>query len=169
MERVRKVFVASGIRHDLVFSDPSGAMAYMEELAAHHVSGQIKLAPEHCVERVLALMAKPGTDHLLEFRRIFEEMSRRFGKSQYLTYYFMAAHPGCTTSDMSALRAYALRHLGLVPEQVQIFTPTPSTWSTLMYRTGRDPFTGETIFVEKSLKGKRHQKDILTARRHGHR
>ncbi|MCU0576129.1 MAG: YgiQ family radical SAM protein [Desulfobacterota bacterium] len=159
---VRKAFVASGIRHDLVCADTPHGGDYMEELVKHHVSGQLKLAPEHCVPAVLERMAKPGCDSLLEFRDLFTRLTRRAGKRQFLTYYFLAAHPGCTESDMVLLRAYIDRHLKITPEQVQIFTPTPSTYSTLMYCTGRDPFSGEPIHVERDPRRKQRQKDILT-------
>jgi radical SAM superfamily enzyme YgiQ (UPF0313 family) len=99
---------------------------------------------------------------LLEFRDHFSRISRQAGRRQFLTYYFLAAHPGCTESDMRRLRAYIDRHLKLTPEQVQIFTPTPSTVSTLMYCTGKDPFTGDRIYVERDPVRKQRQKDILT-------
>ncbi|HPI92218.1 MAG TPA: YgiQ family radical SAM protein [Deltaproteobacteria bacterium] len=162
---IRKAFVASGIRHDLVCSDVRHGDAYLEELTAHHVSGQLKLAPEHCIPAVLDRMAKPGTDALLTFRDAFSRLNRLADRKQFLTYYFLAAHPGCTEEDMKRLRAYIDRHLKLTPEQVQIFTPTPSTYSTLMYCTGRDPFTGEHIFVERDPRRKQRQKDILTERK----
>jgi len=162
LDGIGKVFVASGIRHDLVCSDARHKTAYLEELVSHHVSGQLKLAPEHCVPTVLEKMGKPGTDSLLEFRDHFSRISRQAGRRQFLTYYFLAAHPGCTESDMRRLRAYIDRHLKLTPEQVQIFTPTPSTVSTLMYCTGKDPFTGDRIYVERDPVRKQRQKDILT-------
>lgn len=162
---VRRAFVASGIRHDLVCADKRHGEEYLEELAGHHVSGQLKLAPEHCVPAVLQRMAKPGIDGLLEFRDRFTRLSRQADRRQFLTYYFLAAHPGCTESDMRRLREYVDNHLKLTPEQVQIFTPTPSTFSTLMYCTGRDPFTGERIHVERDPVGKQRQKDILTKRK----
>ena len=139
---VRHVFVASGIRPDLVAADKKGGGRYIEELARHHVSGQLKLAPEHVTPFVLRLMGKPGTAPLLEFKEQFEAASRGAGKKQFLTYYFIAAHPGCTDDDMRELKRFATQRLRLVPEQVQVFTPTPSTWSTAMYYTGLDPFTG---------------------------
>jgi uncharacterized radical SAM protein YgiQ len=165
--KVRKAFVSSGIRHDLVFADREHGLSYLEELAENHVSGQLKLAPEHCSKGVLDLMAKPGTAHLLEFKAAFDGISGRMRKPQFLTYYFLAAHPGCTEDDMRELRRYIDRHLRITPEQVQIFTPTPSTLSTLMYHTGRDPFTGRTLYVERDSAGKQRQKDILTSKRSG--
>ncbi|MEI6212227.1 MAG: YgiQ family radical SAM protein [bacterium] len=160
---VRKAFVASGLRHDLVLADRAHGPAYLEELVAHHVSGQLKLAPEHSDETVLRLMGKPGVEKLLAFRAQFVKANTRHGLKQFLTYYFLAAHPGCTEEQMQRLRQFATQELRITPEQVQIFTPTPSTWATAMYWTGQDPATGQAIFVEKGLRGKQAQKDALTA------
>ena len=162
VEGVRKVFVGSGIRHDLVMADAEHGASYMEELVGHHVSGQLKLAPEHSQPAVLRQMRKPGTDSLLAFKQRFEAISQRLGKEQYLTYYIIAAHPGCSDGDMLALRQFASENLGVLPEQVQIFTPTPSTYSSLMYYTGKDPFRGNPLFVEKSQTGKMRQKAAIT-------
>ena len=159
---IKKAFVSSGIRHDLVCADKDYGDAYLKELAEHHVSGQMKLAPEHTDQGVLNKMGKVGNATLLEFRDRFLKISREMGKKQFLTYYFLAAHPGCTEMDMKRLKSFVNKNLKLGPEQVQIFTPTPSTYSTLMYYTGLDPFTGEKIFVEKDPVCKKKQKDILT-------
>lgn len=160
---VRKVFVASGIRPDLIAADPNHGAAYIDELVAHHVSGQLKLAPEHADPRVLRAMGKPGQESLLDFVKLFRAANERHHLKQFLTYYFIAAHPGCGDAEMLALKQFASRHLRLAPEQVQIFTPTPSTWSTAMYYTGIDPFTGQPITVTRGLRAKQAQKDILTA------
>jgi len=159
---MRRVFVASGIRQDLVEADQAHRAAYVDELVAHHVSGQLKLAPEHSEPNVLRLMGKPGVEQLLSFKARFEQANRRCGLRQFLTYYFIAAHPGCTEEEMRNLRQFAVHELELTPEQVQIFTPTPSTWSTAMYWTCRDPETGESVFVEKGIREKQRQKEILT-------
>jgi uncharacterized radical SAM protein YgiQ len=159
---VKKAFVNSGIRHDLICADRNYGDAYLKELSEHHVSGQMKLAPEHTDQGVLNKMGKSGTTTLLEFRDRFLRISSQKGKKQFLTYYFLAAHPGCTETDMKRLKSFVNKNLKLAPEQVQIFTPTPSTYSTLMYYTGLDPFTGEKIFVEKDPVCKKRQKDILT-------
>jgi radical SAM superfamily enzyme YgiQ (UPF0313 family) len=158
---VRKVFVGSGIRHDLVLADRAHGDAYLDALVAHHISGQLKLAPEHSEEAVLRLMGKPGVEKLLAFRARFEQANARHGKRQFLTYYFIAAHPGCTEEQMRRLRQFATQRLRLSPEQVQVFTPTPSTGSTAMYLTGRDPATGEALFVERGIRGKQAQKETL--------
>ena len=158
---VRKVFVASGIRYDLLLADKKHCLKYMQELVAHHISGQLKVAPEHTAEKILKIMGKPGIEALLEFKAIFEKLNRDAGCRQFLTYYFIAAHPGCTDGDMRELKAFASRQLKINPRQVQIFTPTPSTYSSLMYWTGIDPATGGKIFVEKDAGKKQKQKDII--------
>ena len=162
---VKKVFVASGIRYDMVLNDHQHGDEYLRELVTHHVSGQLKVAPEHTTDSVLNKMGKPGTAALLDFRQRFNELSRAAGKPQFLTYYMVAAHPGCTDEDMVELKRFTSEKLQINPEQVQIFTPTPSTYSTLMYYTEMDPFTREPIQVEKDLRRKEHQKDIVTCKR----
>ena len=163
---VKHVFVASGLRPDLVAADPSHGKAYVETLACHHVSGQLKLAPEHVVDHVLAAMGKPNVTSLMRFKDIFDAASRRNGKRQFLTYYFIAAHPGCTEGDMYALKRFAQTRLKLNPEQVQIFTPTPLTAATAMYYTGLDPATGRPVFCAKSFRDRQRQKDVLVEASH---
>ncbi len=158
---IRKVFVASGIRYDLVLADQKYGDRYLKEVVFHHVSGQLKVAPEHSEPEVLAAMGKPPIDLLLEFKNRFERFTREAGKKQFLTYYLIAAHPGCTESHMHKLQHFISRQLKTRPEQVQIFTPTPSTYASLMYWTGIDPFTNETIFVEKNIRAKVKQKMVL--------
>jgi uncharacterized radical SAM protein YgiQ len=140
---VKKVLVASGIRHDLIdLSDRE----YLTELLRYHVGGHLKVAPEHISPRVLSLMGKPGRSGFDAFRRRFAEVSRRLGKEQYLLPYFMSGHPGCTIADMIGLAEY-IRDESLYTEQAQDFTPTPMTASTCMYHTGIDPFTGREVHV----------------------
>ena len=158
---VKRIVVASGIRHDMVLADKALGNDYLKQIVSHHVSGQLKLAPEHSESGVLARMGKPGTESLLAFRELFYKLTKQVEKNQFLTYYMIAAHPGCTDADMAALRVFAVQKLQLKPEQVQVFTPTPSTYSTLMYWTEKDPFTGEACFVEKSVKGRDAQKAAL--------
>jgi len=159
---VRKVFISSGIRHDLVMADAEYGEEYLYELVNYHVSGQLKLAPEHSQPAVLRRMRKPSVQSLLAFKQRFDALSKAAGKKQFLTYYLIAAYPGCTQEDMFALKRFASEKLGVLPEQVQIFTPTPSTYASLMYYTEKDPFTGEHLFVEKSLTGKMKQKSAIT-------
>jgi radical SAM superfamily enzyme YgiQ (UPF0313 family) len=121
----------------------------------------LKVAPEHVSPKVMRLMGKPGQKSLLEFKTLFDRLNREFGKKQFLTYYLIAAHPGCGEAEMQELKNFTSRQLRLSPEQVQIFTPLPSTWSAAMYHTGIDPFSKEPIFVEKELRKKEAQKDII--------
>ncbi len=158
---VRKVFVGSGIRYDMILADSGSGEAYLREVVRHHVSGQMKVAPEHTEERVLERMGKPGTASLLRFRDMFNRLTHEAHKKQYLTYYFIAAHPGCSEKDMKTLKSFTSRELKIRPEQVQIFTPLPSTYAAAMYHTEKDPQTGAPVFVEKTLKGKDRQKKLL--------
>jgi len=158
---VKKVFVASGIRYDMVMGDLQCGQQYLQEVVTHYISGQMKVAPEHTEERVLHLMGKPGKASLLKFKEMFDQITRAAGKEQYLTYYLIAAHPGCTEQDMQRLKRFTSQKLKVNPEQVQIFTPTPSTYSSVMYYTGLDPFTRQPIFVEKDLRRKERQKRTL--------
>ena len=159
---VKKVFVASGIRYDLITDDEQYGKMYLKAIATKHTSGQLKIAPEHTDENVLKLMGKPGNKSLLKFKDMFYQHSKNVGKEQYITYYFIAAHPGCTNENMKQLKDFASNQLSIAPEQVQIFTPTPSTYSSLMYYTKKNPFTGKSIFVEKDKAQKERQKYILT-------
>lgn len=158
---VRKVFVASGIRYDMVLADHSSGLKYLRDVVRHHVSGQMKIAPEHTENNVLRHMGKPSKESLLEFKRLFEQLTAEAGRPQFLTYYLIAAHPGCSEEDMRRLRVFTSQKLNIHPEQVQVFTPTPSTYSSLMYYTELDPFTGEKLFVEKETGRKERQKRIV--------
>ncbi|XUX01038.1 MAG: YgiQ family radical SAM protein [Dehalogenimonas sp.] len=159
---VKKVFVASGVRYDTMLADKKFGEPYLEEVVRHHVSGQMKVAPEHSESSVLKAMGKPGTESLLKFKSEFDRISKAAGKEQFLTYYIIAAHPGCTAADMGKLQKFTAKDLKINPEQVQVFLPAPSTYSSLMYYTGIDPFTGKTLFVEKELPKKEFQKRIVT-------
>jgi uncharacterized radical SAM protein YgiQ len=159
---VKKVFVGSGIRYDLIFADQAHGDEYLKEIVEHHVSGQLKVAPEHSENRVLAVMGKPGKSDLLKFKQKFDELSQKARLDQYLTYYLIAAHPGCSEQDMRRLQQFASQELHIHPEQVQIFTPSPSTYSSLMYYTEMNPFSRWPIFVEKNESLKEKQKEIVT-------
>jgi uncharacterized radical SAM protein YgiQ len=161
---IKRVNVGSGIRYDMVLSDQINGDRYLREVTEHHTSGQLKVAPEHSEPAVLALMGKPSTNTLITFKKRFEQLSHEMNKKQYLTYYFIAAYPGCSETEMKKLHNFVSGQLHLTPEQVQIFTPTPSTYGSIMYYTEMDPFTGQPIFVEKNLKAKQKQKDVLSAR-----
>jgi uncharacterized radical SAM protein YgiQ len=158
---VKKVFVGSGIRYDMVLADEEHGKEYLREIVGHHVSGQLKVAPEHSENRVLTQMGKPGTESLLKFKQQFDEISRQANIDQYLTYYLIAAHPGCGEEDMRKLKQFASHELHISPEQVQIFTPAPSTYSSLMYYTELDPFSRQPLFVEKDVTRKEKQKAIV--------
>ncbi len=159
---MKKAFVASGIRYDLVLTDTAHGRDYLREVVDHHVSGQMKVAPEHTDPHVMAKMGKPGPDSLVQFKKVFDEMSESAGKKQFLTYYLIAAHPGCGEGEMRELKRFVSQELRITPEQVQIFTPTPSTYSSLMYYTGLDPFTLEPLFVERDPLRKEKQKVMIT-------
>jgi len=161
INKIKKIFVASGIRYDLIIGDHKNGDTYLEEIVAHHVSGQMKIAPEHTEDKILDLMGKPKKDKLQEFKDKFYKLNKTFDKKQFLTYYLIAAHPGCNEKDMLDLRVFASQELKINPEQVQIFTPTPSTYSTLMYYTEINPFTMKKIFIEKDMGKKEKQKKII--------
>jgi uncharacterized radical SAM protein YgiQ len=154
---VKRVFVRSGIRYDLAMSSPE----YLEELCRYHVSGQLKIAPEHVSGKVLDLMNK-GRQPLDEFRRLFRKLSKE--RPQGLKCYFMVGHPGTSAAEARELAAYVtrLKRDGANPvEGVQVFTPTPMTRSTCMYHTGMDPVTGEAVYVPRSYREKKDQKKML--------
>jgi uncharacterized radical SAM protein YgiQ len=158
---VKKVFVASGIRYDMLLEDQKYGGEYLRELIKHHISGQLKIAPEHTEGKVLEKMGKPDQGYLKKFKDKFFQINKELKKKQFLTYYLIAAHPGCKEKDMQRLKKFTSQELKINPEQVQIFTPLPSTYSTLMYYTEMDPFSQKPIFVEKNLKKKERQKEIV--------
>lgn len=158
---VKKVFVRSGVRFDYVLADKD--QTFLKELAKNHVSGQLRVAPEHVSDNVLRLMGKPSSDVYLEFVRRFEKISKEIGKKQYAVPYFMSSHPGCTISDAVLLAEY-IRDLGYMPEQVQDFYPTPSTLSTCMYYTGINPLTGKKVYVPKDPHEKAIQRALMQYR-----
>ncbi len=158
---VKKVFVGSGVRHDLILADRSQGNKYLETLIKHHISGQLKIAPEHSEDHILSLMGKPDIEKTRQFIQWFHEKNRQIGKEQFLTCYFIAAYPGCTLKDMQHLKEFARKELKFAPEQIQIFTPSPSTIATLMYHTEADWPSGRPIFVEKTAAGKEKQKQAV--------
>jgi uncharacterized radical SAM protein YgiQ len=167
VEGVKKVFVASGIRYDLLLGDKTCGQEYLREIVEHHVSGQMKVAPEHTEGHVLSKMGKPGTASLVEFKGTFDRVTLKAGLKQFLTYYLIAAHPGCSEDDMRRLKEFAARTLKMSPEQVQVFVPLPSTYSALMYYTETDPFSGKPLFVEKDPRKKEQQKNIVVDKHPG--
>lgn len=163
---IKKAFIASGIRYDLISDDRYNGYNYLKEIVSHHISGQMKVAPEHIDDEVLAYMRKPGKQALVEFKKLFDKLNKESGKKQFLTYYLIAAHPGCKEQNMYNLKDFATNVLKMNPEQAQVFTPTPSTYSTLMYYTELDPKTRKPIFVEKDMHKKEKQKEIVIKKGH---
>ena len=155
---VKKVFVRSGIRYDYLNADPNPT--FLQELVKYHISGQLKVAPEHCVNHVLDKMGKPHIQDFDRFCRRFYEETKRIGKEQYLVPYLMSSHPGCTIADAVELAVYLKRH-HMRPEQVQDFYPTPGTNSTCMFYTGLDPQTMEPVYVPKTAEEKFYQRTLL--------
>ena len=162
LEGVKKVFIRSGIRYDYLMMDSSDE--FLIELIKHHVSGQLKVAPEHTEDSVLKLMNKPPFRVYKEFKAKYDSINQRLGKKQYLVPYLISSHPGCTIADAVRLAEY-LKSINYMPEQVQDFYPTPSTKSTCMYYTGLNPDTLEEIFVPKSKEEKRMQRALLQYRK----
>lgn len=158
---VKKVFIRSGIRFDYLLAE--GRKDFMRELCEHHVSGQLKVAPEHISEPVLSLMGKPSHAVYEQFRKEFSSMNRKLGKKQYLVPYLMSSHPGSTLKDAVKLAEYC-RDLGYMPEQVQDFYPTPSTLSTCMYYTGVDPRSMQPVYIPKNPHEKAMQRALIQYR-----
>lgn len=161
LPRVKKVFVRSGIRFDYVMCDPSDE--FLRELVQYHISGQLKVAPEHVSDHVLEKMGKPRHRVYQEFVEKYRAMNESCGKNQFLVPYLMSSHPGCTMKDAVELAEY-LRDLGYMPEQVQDFYPTPSTISTCMYYTGLDPRTMKPVYVPKNPHEKAMQRALMQYR-----
>ena len=155
---VKRVFIRSGIRFDYLMADPDDT--FFKELVEYHVSGQLKVAPEHCAPNTLAYMGKPPIQTFNKFKDKFYELSKKAGKKQYLVPYLMSSHPGSTLNDAVYLAEYLYKN-HMRPEQVQDFYPTPGTVSTCMFYTGLDPYTLKPVFVEKTAEGKALQRALL--------
>ena len=159
---VKKVFVRSGIRYDYMLQDPGGE--FFSELVRHHVSGQLKIAPEHSVASVLDRMGKPRVEVYEKFLDKYSKLNQRYGKNQFVVPYLMSSHPGCRLEDAVSLAEYLCK-TGRQPEQVQDFYPTPGTISTCMYYTGLDPMTMEPVWTAKSPRDKELQRALLQWKR----
>ena len=159
--KVKKVFIRSGIRFDYVVADKNDT--FLEELCRYHVSGQLKVAPEHVSDDVLTLMGKPENSVYKEFVRKYNKMNQKIHKDQYLVPYLMSSHPGSRMKDAVELAEH-IRDLGYMPEQVQDFYPTPSTISTCMYYTGVDPRTMKPVYVPKNPHEKAMQRALIQYR-----
>ncbi len=158
---VKKVFLRSGLRYDYLLYEKDPEV--LREICKYHVSGQLKVAPEHVSSGVLKVMRKPGHDIYRRFTDKFYEANRRLGKKQYLVPYFIASHPGSTLKDAIELAEY-IRDMGYNPEQVQDFTPTPGSLSTCIYYTGIDPLTGQKVYVPRSTKERKMQRALIQYR-----
>lgn len=158
LPKIKKIFIRSGIRFDYLIADPDET--FFKELVTHHVSGQLKVAPEHCSSRVLDLMGKPHINTYECFKKRFYELTEGVGKKQYLVPYLMSSHPGSTIKDAIELSLF-LKKEGLHPEQVQDFYPTPGTVSTCMFYTGLNPMNMQPVYVPRSPEEKAQQRALL--------
>ena len=147
---VKHAFVGSGIRYDLMNE------SYARQLITRHVSGRLKVAPEHCADKVLRIMRKPSWENYLQFRQLFLRINDEAGLKQQLIPYFISSHPGCTKQEMQAL-ADETKRMHYRPEQVQDFTPTPMTLATTMFYTGINPYTGQKVYVARTAQEKKEQ------------
>ena len=158
LPKVKAVFIRSGIRYDYVMADKDDS--FFKDLVKYHVSGHLKVAPEHCSATVLDMMGKPHIDTYIKFQQRFNELTRSAKKEQYLVPYLMSSHPGSTIKDAIAVAQF-LKKYNLHPEQVQDFYPTPGTVSTCMFYTGLDPYTMKEVFVPTSAEEKNAQRALL--------
>jgi uncharacterized radical SAM protein YgiQ len=165
MEGIKKSFIGSGVRYDLLFPEWNKSAGreegeYLEELITNHISGRLKVAPEHTSQRVLSHMRKAPFDLFKKLKKRFDTIKTKHGLKYEIIPYFISSHPGCTDSDMAELVS-EVKSLGIYPELVQDFTPTPMTLSTLMYYTGFDPYTGKKVYVARNIEEKRWQKEFF--------
>lgn len=158
---VKKVFIRSGIRYDYIVYDKNQEV--LKELVEHHISGQLKVAPEHISNSVLKIMNKPSFSVYKKFAESYKNLNLKLGKKQFLVPYLISSHPGCTINDAVLLTEY-LKEINYMPEQVQDFYPTPSTRSTCIYYTGVDPMTMQEVFVPKTQSEKQMQRALLQYR-----
>lgn len=158
LDGIKKVFIRSGIRYDYMLADKD--RSFMKELCMHHVSGVLKVAPEHISPRVLKNMRKPAKEVFDRFSEEYSRMNRKLGKKQYMIPYFISSHPGSTLQDAVELALY-MKETGFVPDQVQDFYPTPGTLATCMYYTEMDPFTMKKVYVAKTEEEKKMQRALM--------
>ena len=159
VDGVKKVFIRSGIRYDYLMADPN-CDEFIDELCRYHISGTLKVAPEHISDRVLYYMRKPSKKVFLDFDKKYKQTNKRLGKKQYLIPYLISSHPGSTLEDAVELAVF-LKEYGFVPDQVQDFYPTPGTLSTCMYYTELDPLTMKPVYVAKNMEEKRMQRALI--------
>lgn len=158
---VKHVFIESGLRHDLLVDDR--ARPYLEGVCRQHISGRMKVAPEHSVPHVLRLMNKPDFSVYEKFSKLYRSISKKMGKDQFLVNYFISAHPGCTLEDTLSL-TMKLKDLGIHPEQIQDFIPLPMTLSGAMYHTEKDPLTGNGLYVAKTFRERKMHRALIQYR-----
>jgi uncharacterized radical SAM protein YgiQ len=165
MEGIKKSFIGSGVRYDLLFKEWNKSAGkeeaeYLEELVLNHVSGRLKVAPEHTSPAVLSLMRKSPFELFKRLRKQFDVIKKKYGLKYEIIPYFISSHPGCSDGDMRDLVS-EVKSLGIKPEQVQDFTPTPMTLSTLIYYTGIDPYSGKKVYVARNGDEKKRQKEFF--------
>jgi uncharacterized radical SAM protein YgiQ len=165
LKGIKKSFIGSGVRYDLLFPEWNlnagrDEGEYLEELIKNHISGRLKVAPEHTSPHVLSLMRKVPFDLFRKLKKRFDNFTKKHDLKYEMIPYFISGHPGCTDSDMKELAA-EVKILRIKPEQVQDFTPTPMTLSTLMYYTGFDPYTGKKVYVARNVEEKKRQKEYF--------
>lgn len=159
---VKKVFIRSGLRYDYLMADPNNE-EFLRELCEHHISGQLKVAPEHISQKVTNLMGKSGKNVYMKFMQAYKRINQSIGKEQYLVPYFMSSHPGSGLKEAIELAEF-IRDLNYRPEQVQDFIPTPGSLSTCIYYTGINPLTGEKVYVAKDIHEKKMQRALMQYR-----
>jgi uncharacterized radical SAM protein YgiQ len=163
LENVKKITIGSGIRYDIhvrQWDKNASHKDYLKELMVHHVSGRLKVAPEHLDDEVLGLMRKPSFSLFKKFAAFFDSVNRQHNLNQQLIPYFISNHPGSTVESMVEL-ASELKQLNIKPEQVQDFTPTPMTLASVMYYTGLNPYSLKPVYVAKNIEERHLQKDIF--------
>ncbi len=162
---VKKVTIGSGVRYDMILKAAekykSSANTYLEQLMQYHVSGRLKVAPEHTEDKVLKIMRKPGFDLFYKLKEVFDKINKKHHLNQQLIPYFISSHPGCNLNDMKALKN-KVKEANIITEHAQDFTPTPMTLSTVMFYTGFNPYTGEAVEITKDPKEKRAQREMLS-------
>lgn len=158
IDGIKKVFIRSGIRYDYLLADKD--RRFIDELCKHHVSGILKVAPEHVSGRVLKNMRKPAVEVFDKFSEKYKAVNRKLGKKQFMVPYFISSHPGSTLDDAIELALY-MKKTGFMPDQVQDFYPTPGTLATCMYHTEKDPFTGKSVYVAKTHEEKKMQRALM--------
>ena len=174
MPGIKHSYIGSGVRYDMLLHDwkdehlKRAAEEYTRELIKHHVSGRLKVAPEHTEDHVLDIMRKPSFALFHRFKSIFDRVNREAGLRQQIIPYFISSHPGCTIHDMENL-ARETRSMGLDTDQVQDFTPTPLTVATTIFATGYHPYTMEQVFCEHDAEEKKRQKSFFFERKQGNR